>query len=308
MKTLHNKNFTLGIKLTEEQRAHFDKFGFIQFKNFIDKATVQEFIAEVNRVQNLHLEQGTHKVNGVPLKLGRDWDGSTLIQRLAFTSHYSNTLSEFLKDPRLQSILPLLGSFDGRIGANEKDGLVVNHYVNSPYSEFTQMGWHTDSPRDLFLGQKIGPMLNVGLHLDDCPIENGGLRVLPGTHKQSLASLFFKKKYFIDNDPDANEVGLDIEAGDLTVHDGRIWHRVQQSPYVGERSRRRVMYIPVITGAYRPKHAHSPTPFYHKLAQLKVDHKLSELLSPVPVLASITAKINNARWLGAAKNLITSNK
>ncbi|MEI9935232.1 MAG: hypothetical protein WDM71_10380 [Ferruginibacter sp.] len=29
----------------------------------------------------------------------------------------------------------------------KKDGLVVNHYVNSPYSKFTQLGWHTDSPR-----------------------------------------------------------------------------------------------------------------------------------------------------------------
>jgi hypothetical protein len=28
------------------------------------------------------------------------------------------------------------------------------------------------------------------------------------------------------------------------------------------------MYIPIITGAYQPKHAESPTPFYHKLAQL----------------------------------------
>jgi len=62
---------------------------------------------------------------------------------------------------------------------------------------------------------------------------------------------------------------LEIEAGDLTVHDGRLWHRVQQSPFEGERSRRRVMYIPIITGAYQPKTVDSPTPFYHKLGQLK---------------------------------------
>ncbi|MCH5600833.1 phytanoyl-CoA dioxygenase family protein [Niabella ginsengisoli] len=111
-------------------------------------------------------------------------------------------------------------------------------------------------------------MLNVGLHLDDCPQSNGGLRVLPGTHNKGLLTLFFKKKYFIDHKPDDKEVGLDIEAGDLTVHDGRLWHRVQQSSYIGEQSRRRVMYIPVITGAYEPKHELSDTPFYHKLARL----------------------------------------
>jgi len=55
----------------------------------------------------------------------------------------------------------------------------------------------------------------------------------------------------------------------MAVHDGRLWHRVQQSPFIGSKSRRRVMYIPIITGAYQPKHKDSPTPFYHRLAQLK---------------------------------------
>ncbi|MES1218842.1 MAG: phytanoyl-CoA dioxygenase family protein, partial [Bacteroidota bacterium] len=132
------------------------------------------------------------------------------------------------------------------------------------------------------------------LHLDDCPKSNGGLRVLAGTHTQGLFKLFFKKKYFIDNTPDENETGFDIEAGDLTIHDGRIWHRVQQSPYTGERSRRRVMYIPVITGAYKPKHAQSATPFYHKLAQLKLDAyggkvKLAEIKSRSKNLAELNA-------------------
>lgn len=72
------------------------------------------------------------------------------------------------------------------------------------------MGWHTDSPRDLFMGQKIMPMLNVGIHLDTCMFENGGLRVLPGTHKQGMFKLLFGKKYFIDNNDDPREVGFDI--------------------------------------------------------------------------------------------------
>ncbi|MEI9935231.1 MAG: hypothetical protein WDM71_10375 [Ferruginibacter sp.] len=72
------------------------------------------------------------------------------------------------------------------------------------------------------------------------------------------SACFSEKKYFIDNRPDKKEVGFDIEAGDLTIHDGRIWHRVQQSPNIGEKSRRRVMYIPIITGAYKPKNADSP--------------------------------------------------
>lgn len=257
--------------LTAEQRQYFATHGIIQFKGFVDKSTVSLLLKEVQATERYLLESGIDRVNGIPLKFGRDVDGSPLIQRIAFASQYNPVLKDFLRDQRLAALTALLGSFKGRIGENEKDGLVVNHYVNTPASAFRQLGWHTDSPRDLFLGRRIQPMLNVGLHLDDCPYENGGLRVLAGTHRQGVFRLLFRKKYFIDNRPDERETGFDIEAGDLTVHDGRLWHRVQASPIEGEASRRRVMYIPIITGEVQLKDASSRTPFYHRLAQLSLN-------------------------------------
>jgi phytanoyl-CoA hydroxylase len=261
--------FRLSRELTPLQLQYFSKNGVIHFKHFIHKETLGLFIREIRSIESYLLRKGITKVNGIPLKIGLDIDGSPLIQRIAFASHFSAPLKEFIRDERFQALTQLLGNYEGRIGENEKDGLVVNHYVNAGASAFRQLGWHTDSPRDLFLGSRIRPMLNVGLHLDDCPYSSGGLRVLPGTHEQGLFRLLFRKKYFIDHTPDKREVGFDIEAGDLTVHDGRLWHRVQQSPFTGEASRRRVMYIPIITGAYQPKTADSPTPFYHRLGALK---------------------------------------
>jgi len=260
--------FNGGGPLTNAHLNHFKRYGVLQFRNFVDRETVGLFLREIKKVEGFLLINEIRKINGIPLKIGSDVDGSSLIQRIAFASHYSPVLKEFLKDPRLTALTGLLGNYEGRVAENEKDGLVVNHYVNAGASAFKQLGWHTDSPRDLFLGQRIRPMLNVGLHLDDCPFENGGLRVLPGTHEQGLFRLLLRKKYFIDHRPDKREVGFEIQAGDLTVHDGRLWHRVQQSPFEGEKSRRRVMYIPIITGAYQPKNENSPTPFYHKLGQL----------------------------------------
>ncbi len=271
MSKLEIPAFRLKNKLTAEQISFFNKYGIIQFKNFIDRKSIAVLLKEVERVQHFLQESEMKKVNGIPLKFGRDVDGSQLIQRIAFTSYYSKMLSDFLKDERLQNLLELLGKYEGRIGENEKDGLVFNHYVNVEESNFRQLGWHTDSPRHLFLGSRILPMLNVGLHFDDCAFNDGGLRVIPGTHKQGLFRLLFRKKYFIDNNADKRETGFDIEAGDLTVHDGRLWHRVQQSSLTGEESRRRVMYFPIITGAYQPKHGESPTPFYHKLGQIKLN-------------------------------------
>jgi phytanoyl-CoA hydroxylase len=270
--------FNFSGNITKDQVDFFNEFGIIQFKKFIDKTTVLLFLEEVKNVQNELLYNETKKVNGIPLKFGTDVDGSKLIQRIAFTSFYSEKLGEFLKGKKLEKLLNFMGPYDGRIGEYEKDGLVFNHYVNSAESKFTRLGWHTDSPRDLFLGSRILPMLNIGLHLDNCRSGNGGLRVIPGTHKQGLLRMLFRKKYFIDNKPDKNEVGFDIEAGDLTIHDGRLWHRVQQSSLTGEASRRRVLYFPAITGSYHPKNETSATPFYHKLAQIK-DQRLTGKLN-----------------------------
>jgi len=266
MSKVNIPHFELGETLTEEQKAYFDKNGVILFRNFLPQDVVNLFKSEIKRVSDELVSQGVDKINGIPLKFGVDVDGSKMVQRLCFTNHYSEPLKQLLQDPRLQCLAELLYPYEGRIGENEKDGLVANHYVNSKGSKFTHMGWHTDSPRDLFLGQKIMPMLNIGIHLDNCAFEDGGLRVIPGTHKQGFFKLMFGKKYFIDHNEDPKEVGFDIASGDLTVHDGRIWHRAHSSPHEGERSRRRVMYVPLITGKYKPKDKNSKTPFYHRLA------------------------------------------
>jgi hypothetical protein len=268
---IRDSSFELGDAVTDEQLDFFKEHGVIVFRNYLAKEQVATYIAEQQRIEALWLAEKKEKVNGIPLKFGKDDKGNTTIQRLCFSSLHSEPLQQLLADPRLQALTAFLHPYDGRIAENEKDGLVINNYINTPNSSFTQMGWHTDSPRDLFMGQKIMPMLNVGIHLDTCPFDNGGLRVIPGTHTQGMFKLLFGKKYFLDNNDDAREVGFNINAGDLTVHDGRLWHRVKQSPNFGEASRRRVMYVPIVTGKYKPKDENSKTPFYHRFTA-KVHH------------------------------------
>lgn len=267
MKKFECPDFILGSEITQEQYDFFDKNGVIVFRKFLSADLVALSILEAQRIEKLWLDEGREKVNGIPLKFGKDEYGNKMIQRFCFLSLDSEPLHKMLLDYRMKALLQLMKPFEGRIAETEKDGLVFNHFVRIPNSSFSQMGWHTDSPRDLFLGQRIQPMFNVGIHLDECPMENGGLRVIPGSHKQGFLKMMFEKKYFIDNNPDAREVGFDIHAGDLTVHNGRLWHRVQQSPNFGEKSRRRVMYIPIITGKYMPKNEESMTPFYHRFTK-----------------------------------------
>jgi phytanoyl-CoA hydroxylase len=266
MENLYQK-FTLGPTITTEQQAFFNKHGFIHFKRFIKPETVNDIIKASEQVQQNWIENKVEKINGVPIKYGKDLDGSAIVQRFAFINQHHLLFSEFSRDPRFQVLLNLIGP-GARLGTSEKDGMVFNHYVNGPQSGFTKMGWHTDGLRDIFHGQKLNPMLNVGIHLTTLKPENGGLRILPGTHKQSLYGMLFRKKYFLDNNADKNEIAIIPEAGDLTIHDGRLWHRVAQSSVIGEESRRRVIYIPIIAGKFEPKHHDSPTALYQRLAVL----------------------------------------
>ncbi|MBK5278068.1 MAG: phytanoyl-CoA dioxygenase family protein [Bacteroidia bacterium] len=260
--------FSLGDQLSVEQMEFFEHNGFIHFKNFISRERVKELLEESVKIQDQWIREDVKSINGVPIKYGTDVDGRKIVQRFAFLNQHSDLFSKLLKDERLKTLFGFIGSHEGRIGETEKDGLVFNHYVNTENSNYSQLGWHTDALRDIFYGQKVMPMLNVGFHLDDSSTDNGGLRIIPGTHNKGLATLLFKKVYFVSHAPDKKEVGLNVEAGDLTVHDGRLWHRVAQSPFIGERSRRRVMYVPIICGKFIPKSSQSKPMLYQRLMTL----------------------------------------
>lgn len=268
--TVKNKypEFNLGEVLTDEQKNFFETNGFIHFKNFISKEIVDTLLREAEKIQDEWVNQGYKMINGVPIKYGTDISGKKIVQRFAFLNQHSTVFADLLKDKRLTALFDFIGADDCRIGETEKDGLVFNHYINTEESNYTQLGWHTDALRDVFYGQKILPMLNVGIHLDNSTTDNGGLRLIPGTHNQGLRTLLFKKFYFLSHKPDKNEIGLNVEPGDLTVHDGRLWHRVARSPFIGEKSRRRVMYIPIITGKVNERTENSKPLFYQRLFAL----------------------------------------
>jgi len=146
--------FNLSEQLTPEQLAFYDKNGFLHFKNFLSAETVQSVIKAMYEVQDKWIAENREKVNGVPIKYGTDVDGSKIVQRFAFASLFHDTLHNLLEDTRLRALFPLLQSTNERIGETEKDGLVINHYINSESSTFTKMGWHTDCLRD-YSGKNI---------------------------------------------------------------------------------------------------------------------------------------------------------
>jgi len=64
----------------------------------------------------------------------------------------------------------------------------------------------------------------------------------------------------------SGEAQVSFNGGPLvTVHDGRLWHRVAVSTRTGAASLRRSMYVPYLTDPYEPKGEASKTPLYHYL-------------------------------------------
>ena len=259
--------FRLGREVTPVQRAFLELHGFAVFAGVVSPDEVERIDAEAKAIQARWLAEGRTSVRGIPLWVGRDPDGAPFIQRFAFASTFSDWLHAFVRDERFLPVRGLIAA-ETRVGDQEKDGLVINRNLNVPGSAYPKLGWHTDGLRDLFQLQLPGPMLNVGVHLDRVTREDGGLRVIPGSHDQGFAAMCFRKPYFVSHRPDPAEVAVETEPGDLTVHDGRTWHRVAASPHTGWRSLRRTMYVPYLSGPYLPKSEDSRTPLYHHLGSL----------------------------------------
>jgi phytanoyl-CoA hydroxylase len=255
--------FTLGPSITEEQRRFLDQHGFLVFAQVARADEVAMIVSELDRIERGWIAEGRTTVNGIPLFWGRN-EGRPFLQRFPFTSTFSDPVRELVRDERFAPIRDLVGT-GARIGDREKDGVVVNRYINVPGSVHPRLGWHTDGLRDLFYLRMPKPMLNIGLHLDRITKDNGGLRLIPGSHTQGFFAMCFRKMYFLSHAPDPAELAIETEPGDLTVHDGRLWHRVAVSTRTGPASLRHSMYVPYLTDPYEPKSESSKTPLYHRL-------------------------------------------
>jgi phytanoyl-CoA hydroxylase len=258
--------FTLGNTITAEQAAFLELHGFLVFAQVARPDEVATILAELSRIEQQWLDEKRDSVFGIPLFKGKTDVGRPRIHRFPFTSCFSDPIKTFVRDDRFAPIRSLIGD-DTRVGDREKDGVVINRYINEPGSVYPRLGWHTDGLRDLFYLRMPSRMLNIGLHFDRITREDGGLRLIPGSHEQGFLSMAFRKLYFLSHAPDPKEVAVETEPGDLTVHDGRLWHRVQASAFTGERSLRRSMYVPYLTDAYEPKSEASRTPLYHHLGR-----------------------------------------
>jgi len=245
----------------------FETYGFIRFKRFLPRARAEALRSALDELTSDLMSRGVRSLRGVPLIGGTLDDGRPYFGRIPFASLEHPEFARYVRDERLAEIVRVLAP-TFRIAEDERDGLVVNRFRNHAGAKFRNLGWHTDSLRDLFYLERPRRYLNVGFSITDSPLGVGGLRVLPCTHNQSIASILTQKIHFLDAEPDPNELAIETEAGDLTIHDGRMWHRTARATCDGDASERCVMYLPLMDGPRKPKTESSPTPLYFHLKRL----------------------------------------
>ncbi len=254
-----NQKFTLGNKITPEQQVFYDTYGFIHFKKVFDESIILKMREEIAKATQNLIYNKVMRINGVPIKYGENKEGKFIAQRTPFMNKLSPFINSIVTSEQLKPLLEFIPN--SRFGLIERDGVVINHYVNAKKSKFKKLGWHNDSIRDIFYLEKIRPMLNVGIGLYPSSKTLGGLRVLPGTHSKGILNTLFGKWHIIDNRPDPNEVAVEVEVGDLTLHDGRMWHRAE-SPKEKLSFERMSLYFPILCGPIKPKNEKSKPPFY----------------------------------------------
>ncbi len=255
--------FKLGETITEAQQDFLNHYGFLHFEGVASPEEVEMLRSEQKRLQDRWLSERKKALYGIPLFFGEDENGKRMVQRMPYTTMFSERIRAFVRDRRFEPIKSLVGD-EVRVGDDERDGAVMNQYVNVPGSTYPRLGWHTDGLRDIFYLRMPQQKLNFGIHLDRIQEEDGGLRLLPGTHKQSYLQTCFYKPYFLSHKAHQQEITVTTKPGDITVHDGRLWHRVERSKKTGAASLRRTLYVPYMSGPKDVRSEESSMPIYHR--------------------------------------------
>jgi hypothetical protein len=221
--------------LTPDLLTHLQTQGWVRLPGVVSADELTGLHAALDAAADLMLAEGRTTVLGLPLLITELPDGTCRVGRMGYASHYVRAVESLVSETRFEPVRQLIDP-NAVLAERCRMGVLYNDLHTVPQGA-SRMGWHTDGHKLLFRGRWPVQNLQVCLHLDDAPAEHGGVRVLPGTHTQGLWGLLTRKLLFADKSPDPAEVALSARAGDVTIYDGRLWHRTDPGSVPGARRR-----------------------------------------------------------------------
>jgi ectoine hydroxylase-related dioxygenase (phytanoyl-CoA dioxygenase family) len=191
--------------LAPGQKAHFDVFGFVIFRQAFNREEIEkitseaEIIWEERRKKNPSQDDGLSSHEFVELR---------------------PTLTNLLVDDRIH------GTIEGLLGPNfifaGSEGQVTCHRYH---------GWHTDRPGD---EEELSyHRIKVMIYLDPLDKNNGCLRVIPGSHRLPLHGQIEPEERHQHEDhvkpfgitgPDMPGFPLECRPGDIIFFNHSLWH------------------------------------------------------------------------------------
>jgi hypothetical protein len=128
--------------------------------------------------------------------------------------------------------------------------------MNKPKAGGTVLPWHQDG--GLFWGLDRDPVLQIWTALDDAPPEAGAVEVLPGSHKQGLATPLggvIPEPIVKARGAETLRVTLGARAGEAILLHNHVWHRSLVNRTGKERRAFSVCYMSGDTKCTRKKRA-----------------------------------------------------
>lgn len=211
--------FRFAGSVTAEQRAFYERYGFVVYRGVFDTDDVKIIKDDAER-----LEADTLAGN-IPadhrdkvLVPSYDEHGKASLHRLPYFTLYSPRTRELVERRGLAALGPGLLGRPTWAFEDSLDGAVWQ-MKRRKHSSYNALDWHLDFPHD----HPVAPLVNVGIYLDAATTHNGCLVVVPGSHRFPARRL--------------ESVGLPVvvDAGDVICHTNNILHH--SGPVLDESSR-----------------------------------------------------------------------
>lgn len=211
--------FRFSGSVTAEQRAFYERHGFVVYRNVFDADDVQLIKADAERLEadtlagNIPAEHRDQVL--VP---SHDERGRASLHRLPYFTLYCPRTRELVERRGLDALGPgLLGRPTWRF-EDSIDGAVWQ-MKRRKRSSYNALDWHLDFPHD----HPVSPLVNVGIYLDAATTQNGCLVVVPGSHR------------FPARRREPLGLPVVVDAGDVICHANNIFHH--SGPVLDDTSR-----------------------------------------------------------------------
>ncbi len=113
------------------------------------------------------------------------------------------------------------------------------------------VAWHQDLK---YWGLDPSVAINAWIAIDDCNADNGCLRYIPGSHKWEVREhakaaqagnlLSINQELPLSEDEEARAIDVELEAGQISVHDGMLTHGSNANHSTRRRCGMAMVYVP----------------------------------------------------------------